>query len=561
MAGGGTKPIEIKTKFDPREVTLGEVVSMYARDARAAGRKIADFEKEFQKPGLKEMLDRPAIDMFEGSWDGELNPLEGALQGGAESTHRKTISAVSNIQRNVLREATRLKLGSDLLEITKTVYIPPKSKAYTKSFGYNPYKIGDLTEALVAYVEKNPADKPIANAIMFQLQTGLRPSAVGGLPTMSFKQSERPGGAPGLFIPQGMKGVKTNNNINIPLSRRSIAILQDQTQFNDAEFGGSDGFFVKRSKNKLAPITDDDINRVLKSLNSSFGIKKDLTSVNTPDVAYLTSYDLRRLNATAFDQLGVDVNRAGALIGRPIQANTEQSRYIGAAPGIYGDTATEDVNKLSNFFHQQYAEKLPGAKKAGQQGKSLSLNAMIFSGEQPQFVDIETEAPAPITIKRYDVGTDVPVEDVGKAQPKAAAQPTPKASGVVSPELADDLQRNKLDLSAIFAGFGKKGAKVVLGALGVETARQIIEEPAAFAKDIAIEGAALAAKAPLSVAGALPAIFDASPAGEGSDIVSEQDKAQVQADFIASQDAGFVNIDRGPEEAAPANSNQGFLSR
>lgn len=276
MAGGGSKPTEIKTKFDPRETTLREVVNLYAKDARAEGRKIKDFEKIFDSPGLKEMLDRPAIDMFEGSWDGELNPLEAALQGKAESTHRAVISAISNIQRNVIREATRLKTGSDLIEITKTVYIPPKSKAYTKSFGYNPYNIGFLTEALVKHVKNNPADKPVANAIMFQLQTGLRPSAVGGLPTASFKQSERPGGSPGIFIPRGMPGVKTDNNINIPLSRRSIAILQDQSLYNEQEFGESSGFFVKRGGNNLEPITDTDINKVLRKLGQVLVLKKTL---------------------------------------------------------------------------------------------------------------------------------------------------------------------------------------------------------------------------------------------------------------------------------------------
>jgi len=483
MAGGGSKPIEIKTKFDPRETTLREVVNLYAKDARAAERKIEGFEKIFDSPGLKEMLDRPAIDMFEGSWDGDLNPLEAALQGKAESTHRAVISAVSNIQRNVIREATRLKTGSDLIEITKTVYIPPKSKAYTKSFGYNPYNIGFLTESLVQHVKDNPADKPIANAIMFQLQTGLRPSAVGGLPTLSFKQSERPGGSPGIFIPKGMPGVKTDNNINIPLSRRSIAILQDQSLYNEQEFGESSGFFVKRVGNNLEPITDKDINKVLRKLGSSFGIKKDLKTVDTKDVPYLTSYDLRRLNATAFDQLGVDINKAGALVGRPIQANTEQSRYIGAAPGVYGDSATKDVNKLSNFFHQQYAETVSGITEAKQEGKTLSLNTMLFDNEPREFANIETEAPAPVKINVYDVGSDVQVEKKGKAtvQKKVTDDLTPTPN----PEARASLESKGFNARGMADGLleilGKTGKKALLAIGPAATAITFAQEKEAGA--------------------------------------------------------------------------------
>lgn len=578
MAGGGTKPIEIKSKFDPRVMTLREVVDLYAKDARAGGRKIEGFEKTFDLPGLKDMLDRPAIDMFEGSWDGDLNPLEAALQGKKESTHRAVISAVSNIQRNVLREAGRLKLNADLIKITETVYIPPKSQAYTKSFGYNPYKVGSLTEALVKHVENNPADKPVANAIMFQLQTGLRPSAVGGLPTVSFKKSERPGGPPGIFIPKGMKGVKTNNNINIPLSRRSIAILQDQSEFNSNELGGSPLFFVKRSKNELVPVDDGDVNRVLRKLGSSFGIKQDLRTVNTPDVPYLTSYDLRRLNATAFDQLGVDVNRAGALIGRPIQAGTEQARYIGAAPGVYGDAATEDINKLSNFFHQQYAETLDGAKEAGQQGKSLSLNTFLFDGAEPQFVDIETEAPAPIQIKQYDFGSDVGVEASTVIKPAPAAE-TLDETPASNPDVRASLEQkgfNPAKMAEAIVDYLGKNKKAITGiAVGATTQlSNLIPGPAdAFTALVDQESMRKAGEIGKNIGrdisgqqeGIIPALGDVAGVtaelitGGVADPEAPVRTSQFLASPIATVASGFINRDK---ETAPADDmyKGGFLS-
>ena len=87
--------------------------------------------------------------------------------------------------------------------------------------------------------------------------------------------------------------------------------------------------------------------------------------------------------------------------------------------------------------------------------------------------------------------------------------------------------------------------------------------------------AMLAAKAPLAVAGAVPMIFESSPAGEGSerDRLQETDPGPFagqdfipapeveetsteQMSRIATQDAGFVQRNREPE-ANPA-ANQGF---
>lgn len=150
-----------------------------------------------------------------------------------------------------------------------------------------------------------------------------------------------------------------------------------------------------------------------------------------------------------------------------------------------------------------------------------------------------------------------------QAAKEAASMEKPDVTSFddLDPDLQDKLNKGGFDLDAFLGKTAKATGIAALGTMAYELFRDPLETGAAFAKDIALEGAALAAKAPLAVAGAVPMILESTPAGEGSDIVSEEDKARVQADFIASQDAGFLDIDRGPEEAAPANSTQGFLSR
>tara|TARA_B100000925_G_scaffold95667_3_gene69738 strand:- start:2107 stop:3846 length:1740 start_codon:yes stop_codon:yes gene_type:complete len=138
-----------------------------------------------------------------------------------------------------------------------------------------------------------------------------------------------------------------------------------------------------------------------------------------------------------------------------------------------------------------------------------------------------------------------------------------------NPEARARLEQKGFDAEGMADAISKylgKGAKVVAGAVGLETARQLITEPAAFAKDVVIEGAALAAKAPLSVAGALPMILDSSPAGAGSDVVPDPEFTQnipeplTDVEQEAMRDTGFIDIDRRPE-AVPINQDQGFLSR
>ena len=454
-AGAGSKAVNIPEKFDPRTATLQDVIQMYVNEARnptqegAKTLKLEGWENNFNKPGLKEMLDKPVANLFNGSFDGPENPLAMALNDTAVGSHRDLISAVSVIEDNVKRRHVALKINEEFFTLADSVIKPPRSKKYTSKFGFNVYKVGGLIEALVEHVKQNPADKPVANAIIFGLNSGFRPAAFGGLPVMGFKEAGRPGGPPGIFLPVGFPGVKTDQAINVPLSRRSIAILQDQQEWNQKNLGlgnkASPIFFAKKTaKGELKPIGDSDINRVLRSLGSSFGIKVSVTDIKTPEAAYLTSYDLRRITATAFNALGVDINNAGALQGRPYASNTEQARYIGDAPGVYGDAATRDTNRLSNFYHDQYAQTLPGYNNA--ENKVLSLNTTYFDNLERKFVDPTTDRPLPVYIQPVEMTPELSGDTVKTADTAETLDPA-KARAAAKKGLGG-LDVNKLKLGA-----------------------------------------------------------------------------------------------------------------
>ncbi len=463
-SGAGSKAANIPEKFDPRTATLRDVIQMYVNEARnpttegVKPRAIKGFENNFDKPGLKEMLDKPVAHLFNGSFDGPENPLAMALNETGVGSHRDVISAVSVIEDNVKRRHVALKINEEFFTLSDSVIKPPKSKKYTAKFGYNVYKVGGLIEALVEHVKQNPADKPVANAIIFGLNSGFRPSAFGGLPVMGFKEAGRPGGPPGIFLPVGFPGVKTDQAINVPLSRRSIAILQDQQEWNQKNLGlgnkASPIFFAKKvasgpNKGQLKPIGDSDINRVLAALGSSFGIKVSVTDIKTPEAAYLTSYDLRRITATAFNALGVDINNAGALQGRPYASNTEQARYIGDAPGVYGDAATRDTNRLSNFYHDQYAQTLPGYSNT--ENKVLSLNTTYFDSLERKFVDPTTDRPLPVYIQPVEMTPELSGDTVKTADTAETLDPAKtKAAGKKG---LGGLDANKLRLGAGAAAF------------------------------------------------------------------------------------------------------------
>ena len=143
-----------------------------------------------------------------------------------------------------------------------------------------------------------------------------------------------------------------------------------------------------------------------------------------------------------------------------------------------------------------------------------------------------------------------------------------------------DTSKKALGSGFDFDAFIKGKAKRVVAALtGGATLGALMEDAGAVARDVAIETALTAAKAPLTVAGALPMILEPSSRMAGPELTQpsreEQDMARMameppnmlmtenerieDMERMAIADAGFVSRNREPE-AAPA-PEAGFITR
>jgi hypothetical protein len=249
----------------------------------------------------------------------------------------------------------------------------------------------------VEYVKNNPDSKPVANALLFQLYTGFRPNAAGGLTPLNIRNPQVRGGPHGIFISGSQLGAK-GSPINVPLTRRAMAVLQSQEMFNENKFGGQQFIFQKKSGKQIKPIDDKDITGLLKKMQKANlipeGLKVDVTGVTPKSSANLTAYDLRRLHATTLAFLQVPIEKAAMLTGRVVGSGGEQARYIGVSPGVFNPKgAALDANKLTDYMYQEYSRVVPGGMDAAEKDKKfLSRNRDIFSPNQPvEFVESKTD--------------------------------------------------------------------------------------------------------------------------------------------------------------------------
>jgi len=397
VAGGGSKAA-VMADFNPKETTLREVITNYAEASRAKGSKLTGFEdKLFKSKALQIYLDNPVVELFDGHWGDANNPLIKVLNSVGEKSRGGYYSAIASLESNVFRQINRLRFNEEYTKLTETVARPEKGVKYTSKFGYNPERLGAFHANLVEFVKNNPDSKPVANALLFQLYTGFRPNAAGGLTPLNIQKPQVRGGPHGIFISGSQLGAK-GSPINVPLTRRAMAVLQSQEMFNENKFGGEQFIFQKKVKGKIKPIDDKDISGLLKKMQKANlipeGLKVDVTGITPKSSVNLTAYDLRRLHATTLAFLQVPIEKAAMLTGRVVGDAGNQARYIGVAPGVFNPKgAALDANKLTDYMYNEYSRVVPGGMEAAEKDKKfLSRNRDIFSPNQPvEFVKPDTD--------------------------------------------------------------------------------------------------------------------------------------------------------------------------
>jgi len=387
VTGGGGKSA-VMPNFDPKTFTLKEAINSYAVASRKAGSKLEGFEKRLEgNKVITEYLDRPVVDLFDGHWDADDNPLVRLLKGSGEGTQGQLYSNFKSIEDNVFRQISRSRLNEEYVKLTDSVARPAKGAKYTTKFGYNPEKVGELQKNLAEFIKNNPDMKPVGNALLFQMYTGFRPNAAGGLTPSNIRKPQTRANIHGIFLSGDQVGAK-GSTINIPLNRRAMAVLQSQEQYNENKFKGQQFIFQKKVKGKLTPIDDKDITGLFAKMRKANlipkGLKIDVTGKFPKDADNFTSYDLRRLHATTLSFLGVPLEQAALLTGRVIGDAGEQARYIGVAPGVFNpEGAAKDANKLTSFMNEEYSRLFDGGSEAADKKKYLSLNRDILSPNQP----------------------------------------------------------------------------------------------------------------------------------------------------------------------------------
>ena len=400
VAGGGSKAA-VMADFNPKETTLRQVIEGYAEASRKAGNKLTGFENRlFGNKTLQLYLDNPVTELFDGHWAEQDNPLVKVLNSVGEGSRGGLYSNFASIEENVFRQISRLRFNEEYKRLTDGVARPAKGVKYTSKFGYNPEKVGAFHAGLVEYVKKNPDSKPVANALLFQLYTGFRPNAAGGLTPLNIQDPQNRGGPHGIFISGKQVGAK-GSPINVPLTRRAMAVLQSQEIYNENKFGGEKFVFQKKVKGKLEPINDSDITGLLKKMQKAklipSGFKVDVTGDVPKSTFSLTAYDLRRIHATTLAFLQVPIEKAAMLTGRVVGSGGEQARYIGVSPGVFNPKgAALDANKLTDYMYQEYSRVVPGGMDAAEKDKKnpkfLSRNRDVFSPNEPiEFVKPETD--------------------------------------------------------------------------------------------------------------------------------------------------------------------------
>ena len=476
----GTQAYIVDKDYDPRTTTLNEFLSMFEKESVEVGGR--EGNKTWgnlirNNKITKQYLDQPVITLF-GAVPSESQSIMADIQNAAAGQAANIQSKFRVIEANIFPKLSTLgkKEGVDLVsgysKISEEVKkIQTRGGKFTAQKGFNVNKIGELIQNLQEHVKKFPEDKPIANAIIFNIDNGSRPSLTTEIRTVHYMPNQlgETGaamgftGRDGLLIPAGTKGVKRQAKgqapnvqpYNAPLSKRGITILQDQSDYNSKIIGDNkklDFFFqVLDEKGKPRPITLPDINRVLKTTTPE-GMLFEYTEKGTkPLKTAITSKNLRNLfiNSAA---LVVDKENIAMLTNRDTAINTGSQEIYMGSPGQYKPKAIQDLDKISMTNWGFYTLRDTKNKQVYREsGQMLNPNQFIFGKNE---IDPETKKYLPDNVEYTKFmeadAKEVPIQtkgfsppDVDKTTTKELAEEKPITS--ISSEHFDDDELKALE--------------------------------------------------------------------------------------------------------------------
>ena len=541
---GGQATSLRQENFDPRVTTLDQYIDMYVKKA-GSDKNWGNIIRK--NDVLKPYLNKPVMDLFD-----PVNPSQtGSVLADAQNVSTNPANLQSKIRTiensgifdklKILSVREGVDQSADYIRLSDSVEkLKTRGNRATFKYQYNPTKVGELVENLVAHVDKFPEDKPIANAILLNLETGSRPSLMLGLVKTDFvgnkvtPEVQRQGytGSDGLLIPADRAGVKASTGregrpYNTPISKRATTILQDQDQYNTtgplSNSADPMKFFQVSDKDGVRQMSLDDVKRVL-STTSPKGIILEITDRGLIESSKpLLPQDLRKVQIQAMNMAGIPIDKQAMLLSRDVGTGAAQDIYIGGA-GSYNQPAVDDLNKASKLMWGQYTQKVEGGIEAINDNKYLSPSTFVFDKPKPNFEVYEAAQPADVPIRipvrstPVEYTGDVPISD-GEKSVKVDTSGT-AASGEFS---ADG---KKGWIPSVYEAMKKRG---LLG-LGAGVAGVgILTNPGETLADVGIglagKAAGLAGGPPAVVSGV---VLGSKEAGAGSDQPSEQPATQQQ---------------------------------
>mgnify|MGYP001480410280 CR=1 FL=1 len=398
--------------------------------------------------------------------------------------------------------------------------------------------------------KKDKKSEAIADAVLFNLNTGLRPNAAAGLKVGGTYFPEN--GA--IYIDAETKGAK-GRRINVPLSPLADSILQKRIADNKVK----DNYFFVKPDGK--PVTSSDMTSLLKKIkikdfvfDASTNKYYDSLAPEGKDVpGKRGSSLLRNIHTKIGQKAGIPFERIAYLQGRSLVSAAQGSvgEIVSYATDFPGDIDpkgfdAQKANQISSIFE-------PSVKKlkynlSGTQAR-ITSNTKGFENyfdapvldkvdESPSSKMIATENDVLATTQEINSFADFTQEELDELE----------AGGITSAKKEAESITSKL--KKIGTTIVDKGSKAIAGAIGVEAARQLFTEPAAFAKEVAVETAlekGLGTGPGAFVGFALSptemgkATLDDSPDGEYTTIPLEQNVMKpddIQGGFINQNQTG-----------------------
>ena len=513
ISKAGTQPYIIEVPYDPSQMTLGELITLYEKESSnpdKGGRQNKTWGNQLRSnPIIKKYLNKPAIAIFSDKENTKsetgnlLKDAQNSIEKGQSNLQSKIRTLENNIfsklegdmqrgkQKTLIKTHSRLTTGVTKLATT--------GAAKTATQQYTTSLIPQLIKNLQAHIIEFPDDKPLANAIIFNLETGSRGSLTTELLSEHYQRntlSEEAKllghtGSDGLLIRSGTKGVKRQakkqvKNVqpyNAPLSNRAIVILQDQSQYNE-KFGKNklNNFFqmYNKKEQKMLPISLTQINKLLAKVSPK-GIIREIGELggSKPTNTPLTSSDFRKLWTNVANNVLQDQTKIAALTSRDVETNSGSvGIYLGQA-GEYSDKAINDLNAVSNRMWSMFSISNPEGRENFELNKTiLSPTTFIFgsnaSGEtiEGKYINLSESTALDIPIQSGGKGFSVPVS-VGTS------------NAIVDTSTSLEGARNNKELpETLKSKFAKFGIKLGFGAAVIKA---VTESPYQFVKDVAAD--------------------------------------------------------------------------